>query len=704
MINLASTQKRSSTTGKKRGRPPSKAKSNRGAYKKQRDHIFALDIGTRTVVGIVGIKKDDKFVIIAAESVPHPKRAMMDGQIEDISQVAGTVSEVKVTLEKRLRMRLERVSIAAAGRALKTHRITAQHNIDSKDIITKELLKSLEIMTIGRAQEELENEDRDGNTFYPVGHSVVDYWLDDYKISNLVGHKGQVAKIEIIAAFLPNPVIESLYAVMDECSLTVEALTLEPIAAMNVIIPKEIRLINIALVDIGAGTADIAITRDGSVVAYAMTTIAGDEITEEIIRKYLVDFETAEQMKSDAGKDIITYKDIFGIEHSVSTKIFYESLVSVIDLVAETIIDNIIAINGGPPAAVFLIGGGGQIATLCEVFAKRLELPENRVAVGGNDFLRDVDTGDLTITGPEFVTPIGIAVTSTLGQCYDFSTITLNDEPMQVFDTRDLTILNLLTISGYSPRKIFGRSGRSLVFTLNGEKKIIKGAPFTPSQIYLNGELSPIDSPIAQGDVIKIIPAINGDDGSITIGDLTGDVPTGSIFIDDMEYHIGARCTVNGEDADTDYQIAEGDTVEIVKINTLGAIISSLKLGRMMVADDIVFTRNGEKIDENTALNVGDKITTSQKDLADDTPAKAENIADKKANADSIIRITLNGRMVELPYDKDDPPLFLELLNFTDIDPQNPKGNIIVTLNGKIASYVDMLSDGDIAEIKWAIP
>ena len=150
---MASTQKGKSTTGKKRGRPPSKAKSNRGAYKKQKDHIFALDIGTRTVVGIVGYKEDDKFIVIAAESVEHPKRAMIDGQIENISQVAKIVTEVKSTLEKRLRMRLERVSIAAAGRALKTHRITAQHDVEGRGVITEELLKSLEIMTIGKAQE-----------------------------------------------------------------------------------------------------------------------------------------------------------------------------------------------------------------------------------------------------------------------------------------------------------------------------------------------------------------------------------------------------------------------------------------------------------------------------------------------------------------------------------------------------------------------
>ena len=45
--------------------------------------------------------------------------------------------------------------------------------------------------------------------------------------------------------------------------------------------------------DIGAGTGDIAVCRDGSVVGYTMATTAGDEITEELMRRYLIPFQTA---------------------------------------------------------------------------------------------------------------------------------------------------------------------------------------------------------------------------------------------------------------------------------------------------------------------------------------------------------------------------------------------------------------------------
>ena len=86
--------------------------------------------------------------------------------------------------------------------------------------------------------------------------------------------------------------------------LTVENLTLEPIAAINVVVPEDIRLLNIALVDIGAGTSDIAISKDGSIIAYDMVTTAGDEITEAIMQKCLCNFENAEKI-SDTLTDFL---------------------------------------------------------------------------------------------------------------------------------------------------------------------------------------------------------------------------------------------------------------------------------------------------------------------------------------------------------------------------------------------------------------
>ena len=361
----ASTAKSTAKTGSKStsGKKRSNASSAKKTLKPQGNIIFALDIGTRTVVGVLGYMENEVFHITDTESVPHLKRAMIDGQVEDIDQVAKVALKVKETLEQRNSIKLSEVSVAAAGRALKTYRVSMDFDVSDKNTITADMVRTMEYETIQKAQtgidEKFRNEDA---VFYCVGHSVVHYYLDDYVMSNLEGHKGEKVTVDLIGAFLPDAVVEGLYAVTDKIGLKVKSMTLEPIAAMNVIIPPEIRLINIALVDIGAGTSDIAVARDGAIVAYAMATVAGDEISEDIVRKYLVDFNMAESMKIQAGGDDseITYKDIFGREKTISKQEFIENCSPSVDSLADVISQTVCDANGQSPAAMFLIGGGSM--------------------------------------------------------------------------------------------------------------------------------------------------------------------------------------------------------------------------------------------------------------------------------------------------------------------------------------------------------
>ncbi len=82
--------------------------------------VFGLDIGTRNVVGTVGYKEDQEFVVVAQYIKEHDTRSMLDGQIHDIGRVAKTIAAVKQHLEEQIDTPLTEVCIAAAGRVLKT--------------------------------------------------------------------------------------------------------------------------------------------------------------------------------------------------------------------------------------------------------------------------------------------------------------------------------------------------------------------------------------------------------------------------------------------------------------------------------------------------------------------------------------------------------------------------------------------------------
>ena len=179
------------------------------------DVIFALDIGTRTIIGVVGVQKDERFFVQAAEMIVHESRAMLDGQIHDIAKVAQGASKVKNALERKVGFKLTRVSIAAAGRILKTCQIKVERDVEEGKEIDQQFVSALEMEGIQKAQSEIENSlpPSEKDQYYCVGYSVVTYYLNNYVISTLAGHKGHKAGVEILATFLPQTVVDSLYTV-----------------------------------------------------------------------------------------------------------------------------------------------------------------------------------------------------------------------------------------------------------------------------------------------------------------------------------------------------------------------------------------------------------------------------------------------------------------------------------------------------------
>ena len=109
-------------------------------YAKCPEHyIFGLDIGTRSIVGTVGYREDEKnFRVVGQVVRMHETRSMLDGQIHDIDKVAETILQVKNELEQLLQYKLENVCIAAAGRVLKTVNVRADYEFEEERIIDEE--------------------------------------------------------------------------------------------------------------------------------------------------------------------------------------------------------------------------------------------------------------------------------------------------------------------------------------------------------------------------------------------------------------------------------------------------------------------------------------------------------------------------------------------------------------------------------------
>lgn len=116
--------------------------------------LFALDIGTRSVVGIILEQLGDQYHVSDILVKEHKERAMVDGQIHNVLYVAELIKEIKAELEQ-VHGHLQKVSVAAAGRALKTEQASVTISIKNRPIFTEEDINRLELQAVQQAQQQL---------------------------------------------------------------------------------------------------------------------------------------------------------------------------------------------------------------------------------------------------------------------------------------------------------------------------------------------------------------------------------------------------------------------------------------------------------------------------------------------------------------------------------------------------------------------
>lgn len=705
----------------------------------QDNYVFGLDIGTRSIVGVVGCMERNRFHVVAMAEQKHETRAMLDGQIHDIYKVGDTIRKVKNDLEKQMGSSLSDVCIAAAGRVLQTVRQSAEVDLEEETRVTPEQIYSLNLLAVEKAHAQINAEASDVR-FYCVGNTPVSYSLNGYDISNLEGHKANKIGVELIATFLPEEVVDGLYEAVEYAGLHVVSLTLEPIAAMNIAIPEQYRLLNIGLVDVGAGTSDICLTKDGSVIAYGMIPHAGDEITEAIAKTYLVDFNTAEKIKVSASgkkKGLVTFKDIMGLTQKVQASDVRAVTDDVIDTMAKETADKIIELNGGRPVnAVFVVGGGGKMSGYTDKIADYLGIAHERVAVRGEEVLTSVDF-DIEDYKKDslYVTPVGIC-TNYYTQKNNFVFVTVNKERVKLYDTSSLTVVDAIMQVGFPNEKLFPRRGKEITYTVNGKTRLARGAAGEGAVVTLNGKYANLNSSIEQNDVIEIKESTVGEQASVTIGQLEEFNSTINFIVNDKNIVCPRFAYVNGELKSEFYDINDGDKIRMENFYTVSQLFEFMDYD--IKGFDVYV--NNELADKNTRVYENFYVRTNavkeagsieeaaafeqylnDEDEASENAETSENVgasenavasesSEPSKNAETAeglghaaqnidITISVNATPVRLTGKPD--YILVDLFQFYEFDLSKPQGNIVLKLNGVEGNYTAPLKNGDIIELYW---
>ena len=709
--------------------------------------VFGLDIGTRSVVGTVGYMNDGKFNVIAQAVEKHQTRAMLDGQIHDIGKVGMTIKMVKESLEQQTDIHLTDVCIAAAGRVLKTVRTTYDYEYTDSHDITDEDIYNLDSGAVEKAYTEFLSKNTSDLKFYLVGYSVMHYYLDGYQIANLEGHNAGKVSVELIATFLPDDCVDGLYKACERAGLSVANLTLEPIAAMMVAIPERFRMLNLALIDVGAGTSDICVTDDGSIIAYGMLPLAGDDITEIIAQHCLVDFNQADEIKIAASRsEKVDYIDIMGLRKTITAKDIARIIKPKVDEMAKKAVDEIKRLNGDKPvSAVFVVGGGGCVPGYVKAIAKEMDIAEERVALRGEEVMKEIVF--LNNNGIErdslLVTPLGICI-SYYEEANNFIFVSFNGTQTKIYDNGKLQIVDAAMQASFPNEDLFPKRGEELKFIVNGKERSSRGEPGEAAVITLNGKPADIHTKIHANDIIDVTPSTAGAPGKAVIEGIPEFKTKFNVNVDGKNVEASRYATVNGQLQTPLYSIQPGDDVKVLDYNTAAQIAELLDIE---LTEDTVIMVNNERGDRDTPVYENFKVEfKSQDDMimdyykdfpdADEEAVKQENESSfegedeaAKIVEDESGQLSFNTDSDKDVYEKEDAEpvknilahdlhvivnneavtlhgkadyVFVDIFDAIDFDLSKPQGRSVVTiLNGGTPDYLQTIKEGDKIEVYW---
>ena len=496
-------------------------------------------------------------------------------------------------------------------------------------------------------------------------------------------------------------------------------MTLEPIAAIQLAIPERFRMLNIALLDVGAGTTDISITNDGCILAYGMIPVAGDALTEEIARHCLVDFATAEHIKREAAvKDLISFTDIMLLPQTVTAEEVNQITASKIEEMAIEAAEKIVELNGGKSvSAVFIVGGGGKMSGYTEAIADKLGIAKERVALRGEEVMQQIIFEEDIKKDSLLVTPVGICL-NFYEQSNNFIFVNFNDNSIKVYDNDKLTVADAAMQAQFPNDRLFPRRGKELNFTVNGKQRMVRGLSGEAAVITVNGEIADIHTAIHANDIIRVIESTIGAPASQVIGALPESSESLTIIVNDNKVQVPRYAKVNGVLQSNYYEIQEGDVIEMLNFYTVAQVAEFMDIVRepgMSIYVNNVPANADTPVYENFSVvwalekqgtpaskaSGGETEKSEEPELGNEPKEDIqEQDAERSVKKPNEILVVVNNNPITLKGKSE--YVYVDVFEAIEFDLSRPRGKgIVTTLNGRPAQYMEPIHSGDVIEIYW---
>lgn len=369
----------------------------------KRTSLASIDVGTTKICTVVADSDNGSDVRVSGVGIV-PSRGLHKGLVVNINEARESIRESVRRAEQASGLKIESAHIGVTGR-----HITSTNNRGVVAITRNDrLVRSEDLKRVLQCARSVQlPNDRKLLHVIPRNYAVD----GQTGVKNPVGMYGFRLDVETHIISAATTSIQNLVKCIRSINIDVDDLILEPLASSEAVLTEDEKNIGAILADIGGGTTDIAIFREGSIWHSAILPVAGYQLTRDVALGLGLPFEVAEEMKKRYGSVMPVYESKVETPAGISEDghgVSYQDLCDIIRARVEEILRLILLemphadYETLVPAGLVLTGGSSNLSGIEALGRDILRLP---VRVGVPTGIHGIAD---TLRDPAYATSVGL--------------------------------------------------------------------------------------------------------------------------------------------------------------------------------------------------------------------------------------------------------------------------------------------------------
>lgn len=249
--------------------------------------IAAIDIGTSKIVALIAEINDDAELKIIGAGF-NRSTGLKKGVVVNIEATIESITKAIEQAEKIAECEINTVFAGIAGSHVRSYDGHGFVRINSGEVNLRDIAGAIDASKAMK----IPSEER-------ILHVLPkDYVIDGQDgIRDPIGMSGIRLEADVHIVTISRSAEENIVKSLERCNLEVQEIVLEPLASSMSVLTKDEKDLGVCLIDIGGGTTDIAIFKDGQILTTKVIPIGGDHVTIDIAHELKTPIDSAEEIK-----------------------------------------------------------------------------------------------------------------------------------------------------------------------------------------------------------------------------------------------------------------------------------------------------------------------------------------------------------------------------------------------------------------------